>query len=257
MAGGAALLAALRATAASSESDVRAALRQEGVAQAGQVRCVYLGQRCEADPERHVAHPDKWAVVAGTKRAHVEVVFRWRLPSGDERLQSMRADNAQQRGVRASWRAAVSLQHQLEQAAADAQRRFRAQRGDREARRRVSCAYLGRRDAEQESVFVATCAAWPSASGQLEKEFVVFRWQDAAGHMLEQDVRADHVIGRGLRLPLRHANGTLSDPGSASDLGGLLKAAAARAEDRWTTWGREEHGRSIACTYLLRPEVMS
>ena len=165
----------------------------------------------------------------------------------------MRAADAKQHGVRATWLEGVILQKQLERAAAEAQRRFRESISVNAMRSSVSCVYLGQRSDESSRGFVADCSAW-RISGDKGKTIVTFRWHGPAGKRLEQDIRADNASERGLRLPRLSSEGALTDPGSSADLQQRLEAAAAVAQDRWGAWGREEHGRSISCAYLGRKE---
>ena len=137
--GSAALLAALRGAAATSQEAARAALRAAGVPGSGKVQCADLGQRSSTEAEHYEARPEKWTVEEGARRSQGEVAYRWRLPTGEERVHSLRADSASRQGVPAPWSAAVVLQHRLGQAAQEAQRQCRLAVKDRAARRHNTC----------------------------------------------------------------------------------------------------------------------
>ena len=142
-----ALLKSLRAAAATSQGETRAVLREAGVHGHAQVRCACVGQCASEELNGDAAQPARWAVHEGARHSQTEVVYRWRLPSGDERLSHVWADHAIKRGIPASWCAAVVLQHRLEEAAAEAQRQWRLTVKDRKARQRCTCTYMGQRTA--------------------------------------------------------------------------------------------------------------
>ena len=138
MDGSVALLAVLRAAARASHRDTRAALREAGVLQSAQVRCVYLGQQSPKDPMRYVAPPAQWSVPHGARRSQAEVIYRWWLPDGESVLSAVDAHHARKQGVPAPWCAAVVLQHRLEEAAAEAQRQWQLTVKDRKTQRQES-----------------------------------------------------------------------------------------------------------------------
>ena len=180
--------------------------------------------------------------------SQTEVVYRWRLPSGDEQLSHVRADNGITRGIPASWCAAVVLQHRLEEAAAEAQRQWRVTVKDRNARQRCTCTYLGRRTAQRDNACVQKVIDWPESTSRHSHETVTFRWQDAAGATRDRDVVADKAWRRGLRTPPLTDHGTFDEAASqltrppSADLPGRMQAAALKAQERWAAWVLAEHG---------------
>ena len=137
------LLKALRAAAVKSEKRIKITLRAAGVAGAGRSRCVYLGQCCSTQAGQYEPQPQNWVIGTGCWRTQAEVYYRWRLPTGEDKVSIVRADHARQRGVPAPWCAALVLQHRLEKAAEKAQHQWRLTVKDRTARGQCKCVLYG------------------------------------------------------------------------------------------------------------------
>ena len=134
-----ALLKSFRAAAATSQDETCAVLREAGVRGRAQVRCADLGQSASEELHEYEPQPAGWAVDAGDGHPQTEVTYPWRLPGGEARLSHVQAHNAIKRGLPASWRAALVLQHRPEELAAEAQRPWRSTVKGRKARQRSTC----------------------------------------------------------------------------------------------------------------------